>query len=107
CSIGGNVAENAGGVRCLKYGLTLHNILQVKMITIEGEAVTLGSMALDAPGLDLLPAFVGSEGMLGIVVEVTVRLLPSPPQTQALLVSFDEVSKACHAVGNIIAAGII
>ena len=107
CSIGGNVAENAGGVHCLKYGLTLHNILQVKMLTIEGEPVTLGSMALDAPGLDLLPVFVGSEGMLGVVVEVTVRLLPSPPVTQVLMASFDDVGKAGNAVGDIIAAGMI
>ncbi len=107
CSIGGNVAENAGGVHCLKYGLTLHNILQVKMLTIEGELITLGGMALDAPGLDLLPVFVGSEGMLGVVVEVTVRLLPSPPVTQVLLASFDDVGKAGDAVGDIIAAGMI
>lgn len=107
CSIGGNVAENAGGVHCLKYGLTVHNVLQIKILTMEGEPVTLGSMALDTPGLDLLPVFVGSEGMLGIVVEVTVRLLPRPSVTQVLLASFDDVGKAGNAVGDIIAAGII
>jgi glycolate oxidase len=107
CSIGGNVAENAGGVHCLKYGLTLHNILQVKVLTMEGELVTLGGLTLDTPGLDLLSVFVGSEGLLGVVVEVTVRLLPSPPVTQVLLASFDDVGKAGGAVGSIIAAGMI
>lgn len=107
CSIGGNVAENAGGVHCLKYGLTVHNVLQIKIVTINGELMTLGSLALDAPGFDLLPVFIGSEGMLGVVVEVTVKLLPNPPQTKVLLASFDDVEKAGNAVGNIIAAGII
>lgn len=107
CSIGGNVAENAGGVHCLKYGLTLHNILQVKILTIEGELVTLGGLCLDTPGLDLLSIFVGSEGMLGIVVEVVVRLLPCPPTVRVLLASFDDVGKAGNAVGDIIAAGIV
>jgi len=107
CSIGGNIAENAGGVHCLKYGLTLHNVLQVKIVTINGDIVTLGSLALDTPGLDLLPVFVGSEGMLGVVIEVTVKLLPSPPATKVLLASFDNVENAGNAVGQIIAAGII
>jgi glycolate oxidase len=78
CTIGGNVAENSGGVHCLKYGLTVHNVLRVRMVTIDGDVVELGSEALDAPGLDLLSVFIGSEGMLGIVTEVTVKLVPKP-----------------------------
>ena len=78
CTIGGNVAENSGGVHCLKYGLTLHNVLKVRGYTVEGEPVTFGADALDAPGLDLLPLVVGSEGMLAVVLEVTVRLVPKP-----------------------------
>ena len=107
CSIGGNVAENSGGVHCLKYGLTVHNILQLKMVTIEGELITIGSSALDAPGFDLLALMTGSEGMLGVIVEVTVKLLPTPERAQVLLAAFDDVVKAGSAVGNIIAAGII
>jgi glycolate oxidase len=107
CSIGGNVAENAGGVHCLKYGLTVHNLLKVDILTIEGEAITLGSEALDAPGFDLLALFTGSEGMLGIVTEVTVKLLPKPQSTKVLLASFDSVENAGRAVADIIAAGII
>ncbi|KSQ24976.1 glycolate oxidase subunit GlcD [Pseudomonas aeruginosa] len=107
CSIGGNVAENAGGVHCLKYGLTVHNLLKVDILTIEGEPMTLGSDALDAPGFDLLALFTGSEGMLGIVTEVTVKLLPKPQVARVLLASFDSVEKAGRAVGDIIAAGII
>ncbi|MBK5355918.1 glycolate oxidase subunit GlcD [Pseudomonas sp. TH41] len=107
CSIGGNVAENAGGVHCLKYGLTVHNLLKVDILTIEGEHLTLGSDALDAPGFDLLALFTGSEGMLGIVTEVTVKLLPKPQVARVLLASFDSVDKAGRAVGDIIAAGII
>ncbi|AUY31975.1 TPA: glycolate oxidase subunit GlcD [Pseudomonas putida] len=107
CSIGGNVAENAGGVHCLKYGLTVHNLLKVEILTIEGEYMTLGSDALDAPGFDLLALFTGSEGMLGIVTEVTVKLLPKPQVARVLLASFDSVEKAGRAVGDIIAAGII
>ena len=78
CSIGGNVAENAGGVHCLKYGLTVHNILRVEIVTIDGERLTLGAESLDSPGFDLLALFTGSEGLLGVVVEVTVKLLPKP-----------------------------
>src|SRR5918996_5938140 len=78
CSIGGNVAENSGGVHCLKYGLTTNNVLRVRVATIDGEIIELGSEALDAPGLDLLAVFIGSEGMLGIVTEVTVKLVPKP-----------------------------
>lgn len=107
CSIGGNVAENAGGVHCLKYGLTVHNVLKVEMLTIDAEPVTLGSDALDAAGFDLLALFTGSEGMLGVVTEVTVRLLPRPVVAKVLMASFDDVEKAGRAVGDIIAAGII
>lgn len=107
CTIGGNVAENSGGVHCLKYGLTVHNILQIKIITMDGELLTIGSHALDAPGYDLLALMTGSEGMLGIIVEVTVKLLPKPEAAQVLLAAFDDVVKAGAAVGNIIAAGII
>ena len=107
CSIGGNVAENAGGVHCLKYGLTVHNILKLEVVTIDGERLTLGSDALDAPGFDLLALFTGSEGMLGIIVEVTVKLLPQPETVQVLLAAFDDVEKAGDAVGRIIGAGII
>ncbi len=91
CSIGGNVAENAGGVHCLKYGLTVHNLLQVDIVTLEGERLSLGSSALDSAGFDLLALFTGSEGLLGVVVEVTVRLLPRPPVAKVLLASFDDV----------------
>ena len=107
CSIGGNVAENSGGVHCLKYGLTVHNILKLKVITVEGELITIGSSALDAPGYDLLALMTGSEGMLGVIVEVTVKLLPVPERTQVMLAAFDDVVKAGGAVGTIIAAGII
>ncbi len=107
CSIGGNVAENAGGVHCLKYGLTVHNVMQVEIITIEGERLTLGSEALDAPGFDLLALINGSEGMLGVVTEITVKLLPKPETAKVLMASFDDVGKAGRAVGDIIAAGIV
>ncbi|WP_421527162.1 glycolate oxidase subunit GlcD [Pseudomonas brenneri] len=107
CSIGGNVAENAGGVHCLKYGLTVHNLLKVEILTVDGQRMTLGSDALDAPGFDLLALFTGSEGMLGVVTEVTVKLLPKPQVARVLLASFDSVEKAGRAVGDIIAAGII
>ncbi|MDH0646114.1 glycolate oxidase subunit GlcD [Pseudomonas sp. GD03858] len=107
CSIGGNVAENAGGVHCLKYGLTVHNLLKVDILTVEGEHLVLGSDALDTPGFDLLALFTGSEGMLGIVTEVTVKLLPRPQVARVLLASFDSVEHAGRAVAEIIAAGII
>ena len=107
CTIGGNVAENSGGVHCLKYGLTVHNILQLKIVTMDGELQTIGSHSLDAPGYDLLALLTGSEGMLGIIVEVTVKLLPKPERAQVLLAAFDDVVKAGAAVGNIISAGII
>ena len=107
CSIGGNVAENAGGVHCLKYGLTVHNVLRVRMVTIDGEVVELGSEALDAPGLDLLSVFIGSEGMLGIVTEVTVKLIPKPATARVIMASFGDVVTGGNAVANVIAAGII
>ncbi len=107
CTIGGNVAENAGGVHCLKYGLTVHNILELKVISAEGELLTIGSEALDNPGYDLLALMTGSEGMLGIVVEVVVKLLPKPARAQVLLAAFDDVEKAANSVGDIISAGII
>ncbi|NEX61450.1 FAD-linked oxidase C-terminal domain-containing protein [Noviherbaspirillum galbum] len=107
CTIGGNVAENSGGVHCLKYGLTVHNVLRVRMVTIEGEVVELGSGALDAAGLDLLALFIGSEGMLGVVTEVTVKLVPKPQVARVIMASFDDVVKGGDAVANVIAAGII
>ncbi|OBS09504.1 Glycolate dehydrogenase, subunit GlcD [Acidihalobacter prosperus] len=107
CSIGGNVAENAGGVHCLKYGLTVHNVMRVEVVTAEGERITLGGDALDAPGYDLLALIHGSEGMLGVIVEVTVRLLPVPERAQVVMAAFDDVATAGAAVGAIIAAGIV
>ncbi len=107
CTIGGNVAENAGGVHCLKYGLTLHNVLRVRGYTVEGDAVEFGSEALDTPGLDLLPAIVGSEGMLAVITEVTVKLVPKPKLARCIMASFDDIRKAGDAVAAIIAAGII
>lgn len=107
CSIGGNVAENSGGVHCLKYGLTVHNVLRVRMVTIEGDVVELGNEGLDAPGLDLLAVFIGSEGMLGVVTEVTVKLVPKPQKARVIMASFDDVVKGGNAVANVIAAGII
>ena len=107
CSIGGNVAENSGGVHCLKYGLTVHNVMEVKLLTLDGELLTLGGEALDAPGYDLLAFINGSEGMLGVIVEITVKLLPVPERAQAMLAAFDDVGKAGEAVAAIIAAGII
>ncbi|WP_342118812.1 FAD-linked oxidase C-terminal domain-containing protein [Pseudoduganella sp. OTU4001] len=107
CTIGGNVAENSGGVHCLKYGLTVHNVLRVRMVTIEGDVLELGSEALDAPGLDLLAAVIGSEGMLGIVTEVTVKLVPKPASARVIMASFGEVVAGGNAVAAVIAAGII
>ncbi|MEQ1526366.1 MAG: FAD-linked oxidase C-terminal domain-containing protein [Gallionella sp.] len=107
CTIGGNVAENSGGVHCLKYGLTVHNVLRVRVITIAGEILEIGSEALDSAGYDLLALLTGSEGMLAVITEVTVKLLPKPERAQVMLAAFDDVQKAGHAVGNIISAGII
>ncbi len=107
CTIGGNVAENSGGVHCLKYGLTVHNVLRVRGYTIDGEAIEFGSEALDAPGLDLLALLIGSEGMLAVATEVTVKLVPKPQVARVVMASFDDVIKAGDAVASIIAAGII
>ncbi len=107
CSIGGNVSENSGGVHCLKYGLTLHNILKVRAILISGEVVEFGSLAPDAPGLDLMSILVGSEGMLAVITEVVVKLVPKPQLAQVIMASFDDVEKGGNAVEAIIAAGII
>jgi glycolate oxidase len=107
CTIGGNVAENSGGVHCLKYGLTLHNVLKVRGYTVNGEAVEFGADALDAAGLDLLALVVGSEGMLAVTIEVTVKLLPKPRLARCLMASFDDIAKAGEAVASIIAAGLI
>ena len=107
CTIGGNVAENSGGVHCLKYGLTVHNVLRVRGFTAEGDPVTFGSEALDTPGYDLLAAVIGSEGMLAIALEVTVRLIPKPRVARCIMASFDDVRRAGDAVAAVIAAGII
>ncbi len=107
CTIGGNVAENSGGVHCLKYGLTLHNVLAVRGYTAEGEPLEIGGAALDAPGLDLLPLVVGSEGMLAVAVEVLVKLVPKPQLARCIMASFDDIRKAGDAVAAVIAAGII
>ncbi len=107
CSIGGNVAENSGGVHCLKYGLTVHNIMALEIVTIDGEVLSLGSRALDSAGYDLLALMTGSEGMLGVITEITVKLLPNPERAQVLLAAFDDVQKAGDAVATLIGAGII
>ena len=107
CTIGGNIAENSGGVHCLKYGLTVHNVLQVRGYTVEGEPVSIGGLACDCPGPDLLAAVIGSEGMLMVVTEVTVKLLPKPQLARCIMASFNDLRKAGDAVAAIIAAGII
>ena len=107
CSIGGNVAENAGGVHCLKYGLTVHNVVRVEFLTVEGELVSLGNEGLDSYGADLLALIHGSEGMLGVITEITVKLLPTPEAAQVILAGFDSVNTAGDAVGEVIAQGII
>ena len=107
CTIGGNVAENSGGVHCLKYGLTLHNVLKVRGYTVEGEPVEFGSEALDAAGLDLLAVVIGSEGMLAVTTEVTVKLVPKPKLARCIMASFDDIRKAGDAVAAVIGAGII
>ena len=107
CSIGGNVAENAGGVHCLKYGLTVHNILKLDVITMQGEHLSIGSDALDSPGYDLLALMTGSEGLLGVITEITVKLLPRPEAANVILAAFDDVATAGQAVSNIIADGIL
>jgi glycolate oxidase len=107
CTIGGNVAENSGGVHCLKYGLTVHNVLRVRVLLMSGDVVELGSEAPDSPGLDLLALIIGSEGLLGVVTEVTVKLLPKPECAQLVMASFDSANSAGEAVAAIISAGII
>jgi glycolate oxidase len=107
CTLGGNVAENSGGVHCLKYGLTVHNVLRVRVVSIEGEVFEIGSEGPDAAGYDLLALMIGSEGMLGVVTEVTVKLVPKPELAQVVMASFDDVTRAGDAVAAIIAAGII
>lgn len=107
CTIGGNVAENSGGVHCLKYGVTVNNILQVKLVTTDGELVVIGSEAFDSAGYDLLAVITGSEGMLGVIVEVVVKLLPIPEAVKVVMASFDSVIDAGDAVNLIISAGII
>ncbi|HEX4943632.1 MAG TPA: FAD-linked oxidase C-terminal domain-containing protein [Usitatibacteraceae bacterium] len=107
CSIGGNVAENSGGVHCLKYGLTVHNIRKVRALTIEGDAIELGSDALDAPGYDLLAVITGSEGLLALLTEVTVMLRPKPQVAQVVMASFTSVEEAGEAVAAVIGAGIV
>jgi glycolate oxidase len=107
CTIGGNVAENSGGVHCLKYGLTVHNLLALRVVTITGEALEIGSRSLDAPGYDLLALLTGSEGLLAVITEVTVRLIPRPQCARVVLAAFDSLANAGQAVADVIAAGII
>ena len=107
CTIGGNVAENSGGIHCLKYGLTVHNVLELKIVTMDGELLHIGGTAPDAPGFDLLALLNGSEGLLGVIVEAVVRLLPRPATARVLLAAFDDVEKAANGVAAIIGAGII
>jgi glycolate oxidase len=107
CSIGGNIAENSGGVHCLKYGLTVHNIMSLEALSVEGEKMTIGSQGLDSPGLDLLALLIGSEGLLAVVTEITVKLLPTPETANVVMAGFDCVEKAGNAVSHVVAAGII
>ncbi|WP_413437755.1 FAD-linked oxidase C-terminal domain-containing protein [Sulfuriferula sp. GW1] len=107
CSIGGNVAENSGGVHCLKYGLTVNNVMRVRAVTIDGEVLELGGEALDSPGYDLLALMHGSEGMLAVITEVTVKLLAKPERAQVVLAAFDRIETAGAAVNAIIAGGIL
>jgi glycolate dehydrogenase FAD-linked subunit len=107
CTIGGNVAENAGGVHCLKYGLTVHNVRRVRAVLVTGELVEFGGDALDAPGYDLLALVTGSEGLLAVITQITVKLLPKPALAQVALAAFDDIAKAGAAVGAVIGAGIV
>src|SRR5690606_5230205 len=107
CSVGGNIAENAGGVHCLKYGLTVHNVQKIRVLNMQGELFDIGGEGFDCAGFSLLPLLIGSEGMLGVVVEITVRLVPMPEAVSVLLAAFDSIETAGQAVSNIIAAGII
>lgn len=107
CSIGGNIAENSGGVHCLKYGLTTNNLLGIEFVTMSGEVMRFGGTGLDSPGYDLMGIITGSEGLLGVVTEVTVRILRSPAEARAVLIGFPTSEQAGDCVGRIIAAGII
>ncbi|AIT82082.1 FAD-linked oxidase C-terminal domain-containing protein [Novosphingobium pentaromativorans] len=107
CSIGGNVAENSGGVHCLKYGLTTNNVLGVELVMMDGQILRLGGRTLDSAGLDLLGVVVGSEGLLGVVTQVTLRILPQPEMARALLIGFSSVEAAGQCVADVIAGGII
>jgi glycolate oxidase len=107
CTIGGNVAENSGGVHCLKYGLTVHNILELRVVTIEGEVLEIGGVSFDSPGYDLLALMTGSEGMLAVITEITVKLLPLPERAQVVMAAFDDVGKAGNAVADVIASGVL
>lgn len=107
CTIGGNIAENSGGVHCLKYGLTIHNLLEVSFVNTDGEIITVGNHSYDCPGYDLLALLTGSEGMLGIIIEAKVRLLPIPQKKEIILAAFTSVEDAGEVVANIIASGVI
>ena len=107
CTIGGNVAENSGGVHCLKYGMTVHNVLRATLVSVDGERLTVGGDGFDSCGLDLMALLTGSEGLLGVVTDVTVKLLPRPQVARVVLGAFDDVERAGEAVSGIIAAGII
>src|SRR6266567_4120781 len=107
CTIGGNVAENSGGVHCLKYGLTVHNVRRVRGVLISGEVIEFGGEALDAPGYDLLALICGSEGLLAVITEVTVKLTPEAQDARCVMAAFDDVTKASNAVAAIIGAGIV
>jgi glycolate oxidase len=107
CSIGGNVAENSGGVHCLKYGLTVHNVLSLEVLTVSGEPMTIGGQSLDSSGFDLLAPLIGSEGLLAVVTEITVKLLPTPELARVIMAGFDSVDNAGTAVSDVIGAGII
>ncbi len=107
CTLGGNIAENAGGVHCLKYGLTVHNLFGIKLLTVEGELIDLGSGGLDSPGYDLPALVTGSEGLLGVIVEATLKLLPLPETARVLLAAFDSIQQAGDAVAEIIGAGLV
>lgn len=107
CTIGGNIAENSGGVHCLKYGLTVHNVQSMVWVNADGERIVSGGSGLDGPGLDVMSLLVGSEGLLGVVVEATVRLLPRPAETVVVLAGFSSVTPAADAVAEIIGAGVV
>ena len=107
CSIGGNVAENSGGVHCLKYGVTTNNILGLEIVTMDGAVLRLGGRHLDSGGYDLMGVLTGSEGLLGVITEVTVRILPRPETARALLIGFPEVAAGGDCVARVIAEGIV